>query len=175
MTLPKGQPTLQVSSSKNWTRPDNVFCTDHTSEAFSSCKVHPELRGPTTDHVPILSTLELEIPSATTENIRNYREVDWEKFKEKLKAELSPMYPIQPITTRTNFQNMALQLSTAIQNTVTETVPYTRPNPHSKRWWTHELTLLKRDLAAVTAESYSKRALPNHEIHEEFRKKRNSY
>ncbi|KAJ8589707.1 hypothetical protein M405DRAFT_700139, partial [Rhizopogon salebrosus TDB-379] len=25
MTLPKGLPTLQSTSSKNWTRPDNVF------------------------------------------------------------------------------------------------------------------------------------------------------
>ena len=61
MTLPKGLPTLQASRSKNWTRPDNVFCTDHTEASFISCTTNPALRGPCTDHVPILSILELEV------------------------------------------------------------------------------------------------------------------
>ena len=27
MTLPKGLPTLEVMSMKNWTRPNNIFCS----------------------------------------------------------------------------------------------------------------------------------------------------
>jgi endonuclease/exonuclease/phosphatase family metal-dependent hydrolase len=72
MTLPKGLPTLQSTSSKNWTRPDNVFCTDHTGESFLSCTTNPALRGPATDHVPILSIIDLEIPHATTEIKHNF-------------------------------------------------------------------------------------------------------
>ena len=35
MLLPKDYPTLQASNTKNWTRVDNVFCSDHTAECFT--------------------------------------------------------------------------------------------------------------------------------------------
>jgi hypothetical protein len=39
--LPKGLPILQSSSSKNWSRPDIIFCTNHTGESFISCITNP--------------------------------------------------------------------------------------------------------------------------------------
>ena len=49
--LPKDLPTLQSSSMGNWTRPNNVFCTDHSLEALTLCTTDPDQRGPKTDHV----------------------------------------------------------------------------------------------------------------------------
>ncbi|KAG2073313.1 hypothetical protein BDR04DRAFT_1011002, partial [Suillus decipiens] len=72
LTLPKGLPMLQSSSSKNWTHLDNVFCTDHTSDSFLSCTTNLALCGPATNHLLILSVLNLEVPIAMTEEKHNF-------------------------------------------------------------------------------------------------------
>ena len=77
MALPKGRPTLQSTSSGNWTRPDNFFCTTHTLDMITSCDTKLRRRPPCTDHVPILSTLELNIPRSANNANCNYRDVDW--------------------------------------------------------------------------------------------------
>ena len=53
MALPPTIPTLEVASSKNHTRPDNVFCSEELLEMLRSCTVHPELRPANTDHFQI--------------------------------------------------------------------------------------------------------------------------
>jgi endonuclease/exonuclease/phosphatase family metal-dependent hydrolase len=55
MPLPKNIPTLQALNTKNWTRVDNVFCSDHIAEYFIKCNTCPNKRGPSTDHVPIVT------------------------------------------------------------------------------------------------------------------------
>jgi endonuclease/exonuclease/phosphatase family metal-dependent hydrolase len=60
--LPLGIPTLQSTSSKNWTRPDNVFGMEHTNNTLIECTTDPSQRDPCTDHVPIITILELTIP-----------------------------------------------------------------------------------------------------------------
>jgi hypothetical protein len=57
MALPPKRPTLRAHSTGNWTRPDNVWCTSHTSDLFIKCDTNPGLQGPITDHLPILSTV----------------------------------------------------------------------------------------------------------------------
>ena len=63
MALPPNIPTLQALSTGNWTRPDNVWCANHTSDLFIQCDTDPGLRGPNTDHLPILSMLNLPPPA----------------------------------------------------------------------------------------------------------------
>ena len=43
MVLPWHTPTLQSMSTKNWTRVDNVFCTDNLESAVVSCDTNPSL------------------------------------------------------------------------------------------------------------------------------------
>src|SRR6266481_4526292 len=84
MLLLKGTPTLQSMATKNWTRVDNVFATANTESAVVICDTDPRLRGPGTDHVPVLTTLSFSIPSKTEEQRRNFRDVDWGNFREEL-------------------------------------------------------------------------------------------
>ena len=62
MALPPGTSTHHHLVSKKWSRLDNVFCTPHTLEVFVSCDTMPALQGPTTDHLPVVSILDLQIP-----------------------------------------------------------------------------------------------------------------
>ncbi|KAG2028358.1 hypothetical protein BDR03DRAFT_1019916 [Suillus americanus] len=115
LALPKGIPTLQSSSSKNWTHLDNVLCTDHTVDSFLLCTTNPALCGPATDHLPILSILTLEAPRAMIEEKHNYHEMDWEVFNEQLALELDKLPPAQPLVTDEKFQTAALALTNAIR------------------------------------------------------------
>ena len=55
MVLPKDIPTLEALATKNWTHPDNIFCSMNMVDKIVYCTTDPRLRGPGTDHVPILT------------------------------------------------------------------------------------------------------------------------
>ena len=67
MALPKDIPTLESMSTKNWTRPDNVFCSTGLADSVICCMTSPGLRGPGTDHVPILMALEFPVERVSNE------------------------------------------------------------------------------------------------------------
>lgn len=60
--LPKNIPILQAFATKNWTYPDNVFCTKNMANSLIHCYTDSSHQGPHTDHVPIPTVLDLEIP-----------------------------------------------------------------------------------------------------------------
>ena len=72
MALPANIPTLQALSTGNWTRPDNVWCTNHTTDLFIQCDTDPGKHGPNTDHLPILSILNLTTAHNAPKPTRNY-------------------------------------------------------------------------------------------------------
>ena len=163
--LPKDLPTLVSSSTGNWTRPDNVFCTDHSLVTVISCTTDPSQRGPKTDHVPILTKLDLEITLAPESGTKNYRDVNWEEFEEELEKLLAQLPPPSPIATEEEFQQITRNLDTTLRKVVDEHVPNSRPCPHTRRWWTKELTELKRKANRLSRQSYKYRALPDHPCH----------
>ena len=61
MVLPKDIPMLEPMSTKNWTWLDNVFCSTSLADSVICCTTSPGLRGPGTDHVPILTALEFPV------------------------------------------------------------------------------------------------------------------
>jgi hypothetical protein len=143
-------------------------------EVFISCGTNPALRGPKTDHVPILS-IQLTIPRTKQEHIRNFRETDWSKFKEVLTARLNSRPASAHIYTNEAFQSAAHNLALSLDETISETVPISEPNPHSKHWWTHDLTLRQRQVNKAAHTAYKMRALPLHTCHSEFKRLHNHY
>ncbi|KAI6034485.1 hypothetical protein PISMIDRAFT_76012, partial [Pisolithus microcarpus 441] len=135
MVLPKGVPTLQHLNTKNWTRPDNVFCTEHTQGLFVKCATDPANRGPKTDHVPVLSVLDLTLTNTNPEPRHNFRATNWEKFRETLRLQLNEVGPPTALATDREFQNAARALTRAIQETIEKEVPLCKPSPYAKRWW----------------------------------------
>ena len=162
--LPKDLPTLQSTSSGNWTRPDNVFCTDHSEQLITLCTTDPDQREPKTDHVPILTRIDLDIPPAPDTDFKNYKEVNWEAFNSFLSNLLSHT-PLTPIATKAQFQEAARNLDQALKETVENCVPKTRPSPHSRRWWNKDLTEMKKEVNCLNHIAYQFRAVPNHPSH----------
>ena len=132
MILPHDIPTLEAKATKNWTRPDNVFCSAGAEELVVTCDTDPRLRGPGADHVPILTTLELPLPCTESSEARNFRLVDWGAFRESLEGRLANLSPT-PLTSEAAFQAMVAEVTAALQDTIRTSVPLVRPSPHSKR------------------------------------------
>ncbi|KAI6037448.1 hypothetical protein PISMIDRAFT_79832, partial [Pisolithus microcarpus 441] len=133
--LPKDIPTLQASSSGNWTRPDNVFGNEALVDRIESCETCPQERGPNTDHVPILTQIDLTVATSNSQTNLNYREVDWTKFRRKLKAKLELLGPPRVLANEEEFQASARGINRALQCTMESEVPRTCLHPHQKRWW----------------------------------------
>ena len=112
--LPKDLPTLKSSSMGNWTRPDNIFCMNHSLETLMLCITDPDQRGPKTDHVPILTHLDLNIPLAPDSDFRNYCDVDWGEFDKYLCDLLSKLPPPHQIEMKEDFQRTARELDEAL-------------------------------------------------------------
>lgn len=105
---------------------------------------------------------------------RNWREVDWEVFNEHLRKTLEP-HPPTPLASEEEFQQAAQRLTNAITDAMETTVPFSKPCPHSKRWWTKELTNLRKQVTEANRLAYQFRGLPNHKCHEHLKTLKNRY
>ena len=168
MALPPGIPTLQALSTGNWTRPDNVWCANHTADLFTQCDTDPGRRGPNMDHLPILSTLDLPLTRTTPKPYRDFRNTDWKAFAEQLTTLLSHSEP-RKLTSEIEFREALDVINTALKTTLEAKVPINKPLPHTKRWWTSELNELRRKKNRLAKSSYRWRGLPDHQSHQDHR------
>ena len=132
MALPKGIPTVESMVTKNWTHPDNVFCSGNLRDKLVYCTTDPRLCGPCTDHVPIQTALEFPLARVPDEMGHNFRAIDWEVFLKNLEAKLETIAGPAPIGLEDRFDEAMSELMEALQGTICETVPWLRSSPHSK-------------------------------------------
>ena len=166
MALPPYRPTLRALSSGNWTRPDNVWCTSHSLDLFVSCDTSPGLQGPNTDHLPILSKLDIPIARSPPRSFRNFRATDWDDFTSHLTDILAPLPSPKRILSHTQFRTALDVLNAAISNTIEKHVPISKPLPHTKRWWNQDLTTARKKKNRLANDAYKWRGLPDHTAHE---------
>src|ERR1700678_68322 len=174
MALPKYTPTL-INSAGNYTRPDNVFISQAISHWIVKCDTSPEDTPPKADHFPILTTLDLSIPEAAPKAAWNHRNTDWAKFRERLSENLLTIPPPQALTDADQMEEAIDSLTQAITATIEDVTPKKRPTPHSKRWWTAELSTIRTETKRLARISYRYRRQPIHPCHEEYRNTRNAF
>jgi len=165
MALPLGIPTLQALSTGNWTRPDNVWCSSHTTDLFTKCDTNPGLRGPNTDHLPILSVLDLPPTRNTPKPYRSFHATDWKEFTDTLTTLLSHSEP-KRLTSEAEFKTALHTINTALRETIEAVVPIQNPFPHTKRWWSSELGELCKKKNKLARSSHRWRGLPDHPAHQ---------
>ena len=167
---------LQSSSMCNWTQLDNIFCTEHTSNTIVLCNTAPDKCRPKTNHVPILTTLDMSIQASPDSPSWNYQSIDWDKFNSALNDVLTNLVgPPHILETVEEFQQATCNLDLALCQMVELSIPKTSPHPHMKRWWTQDLTKLSDKLKHLRRQAYKLRALPNHDIHTNLQEKENSF
>jgi len=175
MALPKDIPTLEACTTKNYTQVDNVFCLASLLDAFITCNTDPQQRPQKTDHMPIISQLEIETRRTNFEAKHNFKLTDWEKFRKTMEAKLREIPEPEEIETEEQFHTTLEKLDTRIKETIEKHVPWSKPSPYSKRWWTHELGTLKKEKERLARKSYRSQALNQDPVHKEYRRSRNRY
>jgi hypothetical protein len=175
MALPKDIPTLRAFSTGNYTRLDNVFCTADLVNNIIICNTEPTRKPINTDHLPIITILDLEVLRLFMEPRLNYRGTDWEDFREKLRPKLETRRAPKTINSINEFNKILEHVSSALQKTIEEVVPRTKPCLFSKRWWNKNLSSMRRDFSRTEREAYKWKRHFWHPAHREAREKGKEY
>ena len=139
MILPNGIPTLQHMVSKRYSRPDNVFSTPGLQDLIIKCEVDPTIRPTCTDHFPILTNILLPQERINTPPSFNFREADWDSYREKLEPRLERS-PDKPVIWNTDqLKAVIADLTTALQEMTQEVVRRSKARSDAKHWWNGEL------------------------------------
>ena len=101
------------------------------TELIVVCDTDPGQRGPGTDHVPILTTLDISIPQREEERWCDFRGTDWDKFRKALGVQLKAISEPCPLLTESQFQTAVSDLMKALQVTIEATMPLSHALPHS--------------------------------------------
>ena len=175
MVLAKDIPTLEACSTKNHTRVDNVFCSEELLDRFISCDTYLQWRPQKTDHMPIISIMDIKPERTTHVEKFNYKLTDWPTFNKTLENNLEDIHVVEELTSEEECLKQITKLDTAIKGAIKEHVPVIKLSPYMKRWWTRDLTIMKRQKKRLARGSYRRRAWDEDPIHGEFRQARNRY
>src|SRR6266481_5666871 len=66
----------------------------------------------------------------------------------------------------------------AVQEAIATVIPVSQPMPHlrsQRRWWSKELSSLKKAMNRLSNKAYKMRTLADHPVHGEYRKICNNY
>jgi len=160
---------------KKWTRLDQVFLSEQSHNLLILCDTQPKHRRINTDHLPIIMELDLDADTVEETIMPNYRDVNWDEFGKTLSKQLDKLPAPKPLINQRQMDNACLALTGAIQEAIGLEVPITEITPKSKRWWTKELTHLRKQVNKLGKKSYKLRANKVHEIHETHAKAARKY
>ncbi|KAJ3473537.1 hypothetical protein NLI96_g12951 [Meripilus lineatus] len=168
MALPPFIPTIR-NSAGNWTRPDNVWRNSGDHDPIISCNVDSHYLPPKCDHLPIITTIDVTIPRAENNTRRNFRDADWDLFNETLVGTLTSIDVPTRIESVDRFNKAVLDLEDAIYTATLMSIPETFPCPHTKRWWTKDLSKLRKAKNRISGKAFKWRDVPDHPIHQELK------
>ncbi|QRV84549.1 hypothetical protein RhiJN_12565 [Ceratobasidium sp. AG-Ba] len=125
MLLPAEIPTLELSSNKNLSRPDNVFASSRLTNAVIRCLVVEAPRISCTDHFTIQLELTLTCKQAPKIERHNFKKADWEKIRADL-AVLLPHTRQAPVSDITKFDTRLDKIMVAMNTVIKAHVPLTK-------------------------------------------------
>jgi Endonuclease-reverse transcriptase len=165
LQLTPGTHTYQSDSHRTWTTIDLLFCDTDLTPKILTCQAAPNDRIPTADHLPIHTTLDLEVDRRRTIPGRNFHNVDWKSFRKKLNEDINQHGPYANTspTTEDQLDDYIYRLTNAIQACIDAQIPRLRISPFSKRWWNRNLTSLRHEYAIKGREEYRSRFTANWE------------
>ena len=86
LALPPKIPMHKHNVSKKWIRLDHVFLSEHSFDLLLSCETLMENLSPNTDHLPVVTKLDMLLTKAPFKVVSNFRNVDWPEFRKALKV-----------------------------------------------------------------------------------------
>jgi ribonuclease HI len=174
MTLPEGLPTHELSTTKNYSRLDNVFISTNLADHVNICTALTSPRVPATDHFTIQTVLDLTCDKAAASTGRNFHEVNWDLFTPSLADKLANL-PTSYIKNVQAFDKRLGDIMEAMQSTIRELVPAAKDSPYAKRWWTKELRKLRKKRNKLSNRAFRRKEEPDHPVHEQYKEAHAKY
>ncbi|KAM4067345.1 endonuclease-reverse transcriptase domain-containing protein [Hirsutella rhossiliensis] len=134
--------SLLPRGTKTWQGPDKestidlVLASAELADEVISCVIHPTEHG--SDHRAIQTTFDIQVPERTFPQRLLLRNAPWVAIAARVEDELRPL----PWTV--GVQTQADQLMRVVTKVLHDLTPRAQPPPYAKRWWTKDLTRLRR-------------------------------
>ncbi|KFY95020.1 hypothetical protein V500_02979, partial [Pseudogymnoascus sp. VKM F-4518 (FW-2643)] len=137
--LPQGTITYHNNGNTHQSTIDLMLVPVGWRQTVQWCKTLPDHGS---DHCPIsLATQLIEDTPPKEYRFGSFNNADWEEIREALRDRLGPA-PI-PLNVA-GLDQAASNLEATIQQILQETIPAAKPLPYSNRWWTQDLTQLRK-------------------------------
>ena len=123
---------------------DLIWGNENAEQTLLKCQISED-NDHGSDHLPIETILDIEQQAAeqNTQLAYNYSKTDWRTMEMKLHKYLPDI--IDTDSTRPEIlDQFAVDITNAFQTAINETTPRKKPCPFSKRWWTNNLTQLRK-------------------------------
>src|SRR5204863_1176399 len=141
--LPPGTVTFPTNNEQGGTSIDLVWGNDDAENLIIKCHMADAFNDHTSDHLPIETILDLQpkvIPQPPPPF--NYDKTNWDLLKCELERTLPLTINTHP--TAVQLDEYAELLISRITTAITKSTPRKKPCPHSKRWWTNDLSELRK-------------------------------
>ena len=116
-----------------------------------------------------ITILDLPLPRATTATSLDFRLADWPAVNSALASRLETDSPAVLIKLRDKFLTKVDTLVTVIKEVLGDHLEVRCPSPFKCRWWTMELTNLKKAQNCLSGKSFRLRHVQDHPIHAEHK------
>ena len=115
---------------------DLVLVSDELASAMIRCGVHATEHG--SDHRAIETIFDVASPDHTVVDRPLFKNAPWTAIKQKIATTLYQMPANGSVQAQTD------RLMSAVLDAVHTLTPKAKPSPYAKRWWTKDLTQLRR-------------------------------
>ena len=135
--LPRG--TITFEAARGESTIDLMLVSSSLAQDHIYCKPMETDYG--SDHRPIETKFELSIEIEPQQARRAFRSTDWQRLRESIMEQLE----VNPINVHQDVNEIMQQIDDLVQEGVRKHVPWVKPSPYGKRWWTTELTQLRQE------------------------------
>jgi hypothetical protein len=116
--------------------------SNHSENLITSCDTQLDHWGINTNHLLIITELNLKADVEEDVEIPNFQSIDWGKFQIELSTKLANLAVPTLIANQRQLDDSYASLTKAIQYTIKAQVLMMELTSKSKRWWMKELTQL---------------------------------
>jgi hypothetical protein len=117
---------------------DLMLATPALADEMQRCEVHPTNHG--SDHRAIHTCFTCAPRNDPPPPRRAWDRAPWDRIRDKIAIDLLPL-----ATTVDDVNEYTNRFLEVVTTTVTAMTPRNKPSPYAKRWWSADLTQLRKD------------------------------
>ncbi|KAF5260514.1 hypothetical protein FOXYS1_8829 [Fusarium oxysporum] len=133
--LPRGTKTWEGPGGRTSTI-DLVLASTELADEMTSCGTHPTEHG--SDHRAIRTEFDTRPPERTPSDRLLFKNASWSEIKKRVRIKLEALPWDGAVQVQTD------RLMSVVLDAIDNLVPRAKPSPYAKRWWTTDLTRLRR-------------------------------